>query len=513
MEETGRVWADYAREHKLCMRSAMQGAEDQVEHVMSLTLQPYPYPQALFQRGQELQGHFQDLYAQVTFSKHREWLEHIIEQIARTDDFNARLLGIWRSARACEHRASTTLGFFRSDYMLHQPTDRLESEDHSGSPSFKNLQLKQVEFNTISASLACISEKMVEMHKFDFLFMYALWMFAHLHLNRELHPELRDSIPANGSQKSLLKGLASAWAHYAAPSAIVLMMVQPNERNIHDQYPIVDGLLKEHGVICERMTMLEIESKGRIDQDGRLWVDGKEVAVVYWRTGYGPADYCLPGETVSLERLWKVRSDLEHCRAIKCPSVCLQLAGSKKVQQKLSHDLTRFAIEPQGRDMLQAANMEFIDLEQVRDIRQLLDGMSWNLDDWVLKPQREGGGNNIFGSDIAPFIKSLPDIQDLKNYVLMKMIRSPSHKTYILTGGDQPVVSLIDGVTEAVRLKPDTNSHIDHAAQGFYGYTLASDEEVLENEQGGYVLRTKSKTSNEGGLMVGRSSVDVPRLI
>ena len=53
--------------------------------------------------------------------------------------------------------------------------------------------------------------------------------------------------------------------------------------------------------------------------------DGKEVAVVYYRTGYSPEEY-------NGDRDWQVRLDIERSKAIKCPSVHYHLAGTKKVR-------------------------------------------------------------------------------------------------------------------------------------------------------------------------------------
>ncbi len=54
--------------------------------------------------------------------------------------------------------------------------------------------------------------------------------------------------------------------------------------------------------------------------------DGKEVAVVYFRSGYSPDQYPTDQE-------WDVRLLLERSRALKCPSIHYHLAGTKKVMQ------------------------------------------------------------------------------------------------------------------------------------------------------------------------------------
>jgi hypothetical protein len=53
-----------------------------------------------------------------------------------------------------------------------------------------------------------------------------------------------------------------------------------------------------------------------------------KVSVVYYRSGYSPNDY--PSEIE-----WDVRVMIENSRAIKCPSIGYQLAGTKAIQAAL----------------------------------------------------------------------------------------------------------------------------------------------------------------------------------
>ncbi len=60
--------------------------------------------------------------------------------------------------------------------------------------------------------------------------------------------------------------------------------------------------------------------------------DGFEVAVVYFRCGYSPDQYPSADGCE-----WEARLTIERSRAIKCPSIAYHLAGTKKVQQILTH--------------------------------------------------------------------------------------------------------------------------------------------------------------------------------
>jgi glutathione synthase len=63
----------------------------------------------------------------------------------------------------------------------------------------------------------------------------------------------------------------------------------------------------------------------KIDSKGRLFVQGNEVAVIYYRNGYSPDQF-------ESEEDWQVRENLELNRAIKNSSVDTILVNFKKIQ-------------------------------------------------------------------------------------------------------------------------------------------------------------------------------------
>jgi len=104
---------------------------------------------------------------------------------------------------------------------------------------------------------------------------------------------------------------------------------------------------------------------------------------------------------------WDARYLMETSLAIKCPSIHYHLAGTKKVQQALAQPavLERFINDP----------------EEIKAVGKIFTGL-YSLDDneagnasyemalrtperFVLKPQREGGGNNVYGVDIPDALK------------------------------------------------------------------------------------------------------------
>jgi glutathione synthase len=149
-------------------------------------------------------------------------------------------------------------------------------------------------------------------------------------------PIARKNLPDNPAAEMLAAGLAQAHMAYSSPYSAVLLVVQEPERNAFDQRWIEYHLLEKYGIQTCRMTLKEIATSAKLDNQRRLVVpkitaerDKQEISVVYLRAGYGPNDYPTRTE-------WQARRLLELSKAIKCPTVITQLAGCKKVQQVLA---------------------------------------------------------------------------------------------------------------------------------------------------------------------------------
>ena len=120
----------------------------------------------------------------------------------------------------------------------------------------------------------------------------------------------------------------------------------------------------------------------------------------------------------------------------------------------------------------------------------------------MLKPQREGGGNNIYGLKIPPFIKSLgDDSRKYRGHILMELIEPPALRNSIFRNGEVKSGEVIGEL-------------------GIYGVCLwrrghSKNEEpdLLANWEAGHLLRTKGRESEEGGVAAGFGAVDSVCLI
>lgn len=193
---------------------------------------------------------------------------------------------------------------------------------------------------------------------------------------------------------------------------------------------------------------------------------------------------------------------LESSRAIQCPSIALQLAGGKKVQEVLSRPGVA-----EGFLLDESRGPERFDPKDVEELRDSWMSM-WSLDlngdegvhraraaamNLVLKPQREGGGNNVYKDSIPGFLDDLPKAER-EAWIAMELIRPPEGVgNWLVKAG---------GGTEG-RVKGDVVSEL-----GIYGWALFGEGGKVNEEAGGWLVRTKGKESDEGGVAVGYSVLD-----
>ncbi|KAK7531312.1 glutathione synthetase large chain [Phyllosticta citribraziliensis] len=450
-----------------------------------VTLFPSLFPKNCYEEGLAIQKSYNELYSAI--ARDEEWLKEIVEELIGVDEFVAKLWKVHLKVKEEGPVQDITLGLFRSDYMVH-----LDPEDTNAKP-----KIKQVEFNTIASSFGGLSSRVSGLHK-------------HL-LSIEAYPAdvspaiTQDALPENKSVASLAAGLAAAHKAYGQSRSTkplcVLFVVQDPERNVFDQRLLEYSLLSESGVRSYRVPFSSVLDATKLDSQRNLiyrpkHAPGKEheVSTVYFRAGYSPDDY--PSETE-----WDARLHIERSHAIKCPSVLLHLAGCKKVQQVLatphSPHLARFLSNDSTVARVKETFAPIYPLDKSDaglEARKL--ALNANAAQrYVLKPQREGGGNNIYRKNIPPFLATLPE-SSWPAYILMEMIEPPAANNVIIRNGEVRKGGVIGEL-------------------GVYGVCLwrhgdgAADRgQILENWEAGYLLRTKGNESEEGGVAAGFGAVD-----
>ena len=123
-----------------------------------------------------------------------------------------------------------------------------------------------------------------------------------------------------------------------------------------------------------------------------------------------------------------------------------------------------------------------------------------NPEQFVLKPQRDGGGhNNLFGKDIVDELGS--STFHRKAYILMDMIDSV-----------RVTNTLIKSASEFM---PNAKCISELAIYGGFLKVVVKGEQetILFNESLGYLLRTKEEHSRESGIAAGFGYLDAPKLV
>lgn len=121
-------------------------------------------------------------------------------------------------------------------------------------------------------------------------------------------------------------------------------------------------------------------------------------------------------------------------------------------------------------------------------------------DKLVLKPQREGGGNNVYTTDIPAFLDTLPE-GERAAWIAMRLIEPPGVGGYLVRAG---AGSSAGGVVQTEVI----------SELGIFGWALFGGEgdhgkgKNIEEEEVGWLVRTKGKDSNEGGVAAGFSVLD-----
>lgn len=440
-----------------------------VSKVAPTTVFPTPIPRQSFDQAKALQKPFNQLYAQIANS---DWLIKETEQLAKVDpDFTGKLLKLYQEKTA-KSKQTTNFGIFRSDYLIDEKTK----------------SVKQVEFNTVSVSFGGLSSKVGELHSYLNVMGKYDTKGKPFYQAGELH--------TSESHVFIVRGILNAMNIYKVDTEdkkrdqddkIVLFVVEEDELNIYDQKIIEYNLLKIYGINSVRCSFKDIKNQFEYSTDHKRLIHKKtnsEVGVVYYRTGYDMSDYAN-------EAAWETRGFLEESYAIKAPDLSIQLAGNKKIQQLLTKDsiLSTYVDDANVKKQLLDS---FVKIYPLDDSPEGKEGQKLAMEQpehYVLKPQREGGGHNVYKKDIPAFLNKLPKEQ-WNAYILMEMIDTPTRKeNFIINDGQlssEPIISEL----------------------GIYGTIIFDKDHIANNDYSGSLLRSKLMTSNEGGVVAGFGCID-----
>ncbi|KAF4121248.1 glutathione synthase [Geosmithia morbida] len=412
-----------------------------------VTLFPSPFPRVCFEQGVLAQKSYNELYSAV--SRDEKFLEEMVKEVAGGDEFIGNL---WKI-----HLKVKEEGYTQSRYLADTEYPLLQN-----------------------------------------------WV-----------SDVQQDLPENTTTKGLAQGIETAFRAYGESelghAKCVVFLTQTGERNIFDQRHLEYQVAKArpsfpvfrlpHADLLEHTSLADSPKRQLLYRLPRDPSKVYEVAVVYLRSGYDPSDY--PDQAA-----WDARYQLERSGAIKCPTVLTQLSGTKKVQQVLAtpREVSSSSVSILSKfikdDTPAAAELykTFTNIYPMDTSVAGLEARKKALDPelakaYVLKPQREGGGNNIYRAAIPEYLKTVPE-EHWGSYILMELITPPPVSNIILRNGNVEQGGVI-------------------CELGIYGTCLWDQVtgDVKHNEQAGYLLRTKGDQSEEGGVAAGYGCMDSCALI
>lgn len=308
----------------------------------------------------------------------------------------------------------------------------------------------------------------------------ALW----LDLLRAEHPGSYANNPATAAQADLLFSAAAQHAGTRQPH--IVFVVEAQEDNWFDQQLLADALA-QRGAQVHRLTLAQLQQAvdASASPTGTLYYGPDPLDLLYFRTGYNQADY-------PSAQLWQLRLQLEQFDLLMCPTLLQQLAGSKWLQLKLSQYLQQADLHPAFAAQFGFSLAETQQLAALTVPMAAVDEISSAEFDqlitqgWWYKRQAEGGGNVARGAQAQQWRQvHQPGDGD----VLMAPVAA--------SGRPEAMQKLVRGQWQTA---PEQRSgHISELGI----FSLGEDARY-----GGYLLRTKTSNSLEGGVHKGFAVLD-----
>uniref|UniRef100_A0A8D0L1R3 Glutathione synthetase n=1 Tax=Sphenodon punctatus TaxID=8508 RepID=A0A8D0L1R3_SPHPU len=451
------IAVDAALLEGVLMRTKENPNASDVVNYAPFTLLPSAVMRALFEQAYGVQQDFNLLVD--TISQNAEFLEHTLANTIKVDDFTSQLFKIYKQVLKDGVTQSVFLGISRSDYMFDHHADGTSA-------------LKQIEINTIAASFGGLTSRTTAVHR---------QVLNVLGKSKEA-----SNLLTNNPSKGIAKGIAKAWELYGSGSAVVMFLVEDTQRNIFDQRCIENELWNRNIQVIRRM-FKDVFEKASLDNDKRLYMDGKEIAVVYYREGYVPKSYN--------KQNWEARLLLERSRAVKCPDIATQLAGTKKVQQELSQPGVLERLLPNKPEAVARIRETFTGLYSLDMVGTKSMVSAAVLD--FLKPSTDCMllGNNLYGEELKQVLEKIKNSPERTSYILMDKIKPQPAKNYLLRAHSPLKIS--ECVSEL----------------GIFGVYVRQGTDLVMNKHVGHLLRTKAVEHADGGVAAGVAVLDTPYMI
>ena len=390
-----------------------------------------------------------------------------------SDDFVQNYLKIYRSLPE-SHRTKPILCLNRHDFMYH-------SEDHD-SCLHGCKQFKLVEFNLHSICFQSLSDGVFHHHN------SLLRRFGIASENAKANMDSTGGFARGFVEAYRLYNTSQGISQESVTSFLMMVVEDKDVSWYYDQQMLLNAVELE-GIPTMMVKSQELISTYRRDPDtNKLFVGNKEIAIVYYQTFYNP-------ENFTDSEMWTLRAEMELSSAINVPNVRHTLVNMKLFQMRLSDPgfLASYTDSLEEASKLSSLFYTTLPLDLTpegdRNAQLGIDRPG----DYVLKPQREGGGNNLWDGALVRELERLSGDPGRSSYILMRRIVSPKQeKKFVRRGVMSPIISTVSEF-------------------GFCSvYCTCPFGEVVMNKPVGTMVRTKDANDNEGGIGMGIAAIDSP---
>jgi len=423
-------------------------------------------------------------------------------------------------------------------------------------PVYGHIPFKAVEQNTIAVGMSYLSNQVRKIHDNT---LDRLKDAGHLPREEDDVKYSRfEGVGCETFAKTIAEAVKACIGHGVICTdksrvCLCLMITENLEKNCIDQLGVIKAIGKalendegfkrviplqrtiSYLLLAYREQRLVIDDNSSlilIDIDSQQNRIEKEICVVYWRMFYDPSHV---SEGKDKNDLWNLRRLIERSTALKIPSIGGQLAGAKEIQKKLSsrevveqflplsYFDNRVEIQQLAIDLVMECTAKQIDPLQDMDLFERVVGPEKY--QWVLKPQREGGGNNYFSDKMVDKMMELKENIQTHNrgsaYVLMELLKPPPHKSIVL---DIKVDSIglrsfnadselgIYSAYAACRCQ-SAKIGTSNALNGLGPLSSLTIPGLISLNTGGNLLRTKPYDQDEGGIYKGYGWLDSALLV
>ncbi|CAF0826520.1 unnamed protein product [Brachionus calyciflorus] len=427
---------------------------------LPFTLVPSPFPRRELDFAIKIQNAWNILLMKC--SNNLNLIYEALKEIIDKDEMTSKLWQICKKANQEENKQPITLNIMRLDYLI----------DKNKISNGSKTALSQVEINSFACGGCGVPDKLKELHKYM------------LHITD--NDEFIHKMDTTSLYDNIVDSLLEAWSLYGNPNAHILLVIR-NVKFTYSDHRLIEYRIFEKVPTIKflRLKFSEIYERAKLDDKRRLFIDGHEIGLIYYRAGFDPTDYLS-------EEDYEARLLLERSMAIKAPRIEFQLMTSKKFQQYLyeSRILEEYIDDKEIVDSIRSTFVKQYCFRKESKNEKIFELVEKDYENWVLKSPREGRCHNLFGQDIKNFL-SKTDREELEKYVLMERIKPIESTNFVIH-----------------QIRKCQKIHMN-CELGVFGIAIGdSSGNIHLNKYGGCLLKSKDANFNEGGIMAGYGAFD-----